>query len=33
MEAVEITLEDWITEEQVFEGETYEERDFSGFEI
>jgi hypothetical protein len=33
MEAVEITLEDWVTEEQRFEAEPYEERDLTGFTI
>ena len=33
MEAIEITLEDWATEEQRFEAEPYEERDLTGFTI
>lgn len=32
MEAIEITLEDFV-EEQVFKAEAYEERDFSDFRI
>lgn len=33
MEAVEIVLEGWVTEEQRFEADACEERDLTGFTI